>query len=498
MRKFSYAFILVVSFGVVAVPAGASAPSTVSPPPTIIANCTKVVSYAMQHWLMSLPPNTTVVAPAGACYRIDGGITLAGAQGLTIAGGTWEDETVPVPGSSPTGMTPALWFQGGSNVTLENLTVSGSSPGGYTEAGAFGAGIRSDGVIGFRVTDVNVDNVWGDGLELTPLRGTNDTSGTIINPSENVSVYDLNVDGAGRQGVTLASVAGASLDDINLKRIGFDFFDVEADQWNEGAVNVTINDCRTGGSGDLFFANGGASAGSAFTRDITVENCTMTQPTAGEAVYVEAPSGVSSPRGPITFVNDTLLCGSSVYVTCIEAKDADINVSSSVVVDPVGTVHEPVFTADVSSGLNFFNDSVSNYATPGTKDGSSTVTIAGGVWSPYLPPRQAPAPVPPTTPTTVPTPTTTTTTTAPTSTAPVAPGTGNSGKTPPSVPVKNTQLTSERKGSSVASIVALDLFATLVALGLLLLLRRRRHPHIEPAVHSVHDLLGRQRRPKSD
>ena len=198
----------------------------------------------MQHWLNSLPANTTVVAPAGACYLVDGGLILVGAQGLTIAGGTWEDETAPVPGASPNDMEPAFWFQGGSNMTLENLTITGSNPGGYNPAGAFGGGIRSDGVIGLQVTNVTVRQRLGRRPGAgSPAGGQRHRRSNIINPSENVSVYGLNVNGAGRQGVTLVSVNGATSDRVTLRHIGLDFFDVEADQWNEGAKNVTINGC---------------------------------------------------------------------------------------------------------------------------------------------------------------------------------------------------------------------------------------------------------------
>ena len=107
---------------------------------------------------------------------------------------------------------PIFWFQGGSNITLENLIIAGSSPGGYNPAGAFAAGIRSDGVIGLQINHVHVDNVWGDGLELAPLRAANDISSQIINPSENVSVNGLSVNGAGRQGVSLVSVTGRHAD----------------------------------------------------------------------------------------------------------------------------------------------------------------------------------------------------------------------------------------------------------------------------------------------
>ena len=114
-------------------PSGATQPvgpttSTVSPPANMTSDCSANVDYHMHHWLRSLPPNTTVVAPPGACYLVDGGMTFVGAQGLTISGGTWEDETVPVAGASPDDMGATFWLKGGSNITLENLTIAGANP----------------------------------------------------------------------------------------------------------------------------------------------------------------------------------------------------------------------------------------------------------------------------------------------------------------------------------------------------------------------------------
>ena len=413
-------------------------------------------------------------------------------------------------------MDPALWFQGGSNVTLENLTIAGSNPGGYTQAGAFAAGVRSDGVIGLRVSGVRVNNVWGDGLELTPLRASNDLSDIIINPSENVTVSGLTVEGAGRQGVTLASVNGATLTGVTLRQIGLNFFDVEADQGNEGAKNVTINGCATGGVGGLFFANAGMSNGSFYTGNITVENCTMNQKTAGDAVLIQAPTQLSNPRGPFTFLNDTLLCGNSVYVSCIQATDATVTVANSNVVVPAGTIHEPVFNATDSTGLTFSNDSISGYATPGSRDASSTVNITGGTWSPYVAPHQSSGPVQAGGGSTLGGSNTlgasaSTTSTTSTSLAAVALG-GNdkSGKgngkgkagmaSSAGGPTTATVLSSDRDdplGSPVTrSIIFLDLGAGAVAYGLLLV-RRRRQLHVVPATHSVQDLLGRPRRHRS-
>jgi len=231
---------------------------------------------------------------------------------------------------------------------------------------------------------VAIDDVFGDGVELTPLRAQGDLGGTIINPTEDAAISNVEVTGAGRQGVTLASVSGATLTSVALRRIGMNAFDMEADQWDEGAQNVTIDGCSVAGQlGGMFFANGGASAGGAWTRDITVESCTMKVPEAGDVILVQDPSAQDAPRGPITFVNDTLLCGTSVYVACVQASHGSVTIDSSTLEMPARTVHEAVYRGVVDSTLAFGQDSVSQYGSVGTVDSTSTVSVAGGTWTPF-------------------------------------------------------------------------------------------------------------------
>src|SRR5271155_2022214 len=234
----------------------------VSPPISIKANCSVDVSSVMQHWLSSLPASTTVDIPAGACYLVDEGLKLIGSQGLTISGGAWDDATVPQPNGEPQALNPVFWFVGGSNITLENLSITGVNPGGYHPAGAFIAGIRSDGVTGLNLSNITIDNVYGDGIELAPLRAQGDVGSTILNPTTDATISDINISGSGRQGITLASVNNALISSVRLAHVGIDVFDLEADQWNEGARNVTIDGCVAGAdNGALFFANGGAGGG---------------------------------------------------------------------------------------------------------------------------------------------------------------------------------------------------------------------------------------------
>jgi hypothetical protein len=394
--------VCVILLGTLAAPIAAAAaaapPAGVAPPATINSNCTGDVSQAMQNWLESLPTGTTVTAPAGACYLINEGIKLSGAAGLTISGGTWKDTAVPQPGAAPSALNPVIWLVGGTDIALENMTITGVNPGGYTPAGAFVAGIRSDGVAGLDISGVSVDNVYGDGIELAPLRAANDLSNVIVNATKDVTINDVNIFGAGRQGITLASVNDAQISSVRLAHIGLDVFDLEADQWNEGARNVTIDGCTSGaGNGGLFFANAGSGGGAPWTEGVTVENCTMNAQQAGDAVLIETPANQPA-RGAFTFTNDTFRCGASVYVACVEVTGGNVSVNQSTLLLPPGTVHEDAYYASNGSTVTLNGDTVTGYGTAGTADQSSAVHILGGAWSAFAPPvsavgRPAAAPV---------------------------------------------------------------------------------------------------------
>jgi hypothetical protein len=335
----------------------------------------------MDTWLNSLPSDTVVQSLPGACYLVDQGVKIYFAKGLTIDGGTWRDDTDPPSRKSPSGQA-VLWFVGGRDITLKNLTVEGTNPGGFHVNGAFQSGIRSDGVAGLTVDTVSVVHTYGDGLELAPLRGAQDDSGRIIRPTQNVTVTNLVILGAGRTGVSLPSVLHATLTHLLFFNIGVNDFDVEADQRNEGATDVTIDGCIADGAAAAFFANGGAGGGR-FTSDITVENCTMQIMQGGFAIYAHEPAGTPSPKGQINFTNDLLICGHSAYVACVDITGGTFTISDSMVWVPPGYASEAAYSASQQTNLVFNDDTVMGYGSLGTVDGSSTVTVSGGTWVPY-------------------------------------------------------------------------------------------------------------------
>ena len=350
-----------------------------APPASLADNCSEDVSAGMRWWLSSLAPGTVVHAPAGACYLVNEGLRLVGLRDISIIGGQWEDHTKPVSGASPNDMGAVFWFVGGSGITVENVTISGVNPGGYDPSGAFAGALRSDGVVGFTASNITVQNVYGDGVTLDPLRGSTDDSSTIVRPSENVVLHNVSVDGAGRQGIALTSVSGASMSDIEFSHIGLDVFDVEADQGNEGAQNVTVDGCTVhGDTGGIFFANGGAGSGSPWTSNVQIDDCTMDQELGGDVVLVDNISPTGTQRGPFTFIGDQFRCGASVYVACTEVSNGNVTFSGCTFIMPGGEIHEHVYQATNGSTVNFFEDSVHGDAQPGSASGGSSAAVFGG------------------------------------------------------------------------------------------------------------------------
>ncbi len=340
------------------------------------------MSSALHKWFKSLPAGATVTMHPGSCYLVNEGVKLKNAQGLTVSGGEFKIATVPqdVRGKSERDKGHAVfWLIGGSHLTFESMQIVGANQGGYHQHLAFEAGIRSDGVDGLTVSNVTVTNVFGDGIELNVLRGAQDDSGKIIRPSENVTVTHVTVNGAGRTGVALAGASDVSMSAVHLSHIGINDFDLEADQGNEGAKNVTINGCTADGAGAAFFANGGAGDGQ-FTSNINVENCTMSKMQGGYAIYVDAVKKSTSPKGPITFTNDHLICGHSAYVACVDVTGGNVTISHSSLIVPPGYDKERMYSARGNSTIVFDDVVAKGYGKAGKADKTSTVSVTAGTW----------------------------------------------------------------------------------------------------------------------
>lgn len=349
-----------------------------APPASINHDCGRDVSSALSAWLNRRPPGTVVRPVAGACYLVDLGIRLNGPQGLTIDGGLFRSQA-----TYPTGGVdgfPAITVVGGKDVTLKNLRIVGVNPGGYHADMELASGIWFDGTFDPVVRGVTISRVYGDGVTLAPLRGgATHNSGTIVAPTTGAVIRNVVIEGAGRQGITFASVSGAQVKNVTVERTGFNSFDFEADQRNEGASDVTIDGCSAS-DGTLFFANAG-SGGAHLTHDITVEDCRMGAAEGGTAILVTRPGNGNGLRGPVTFRSDSLWCGSSAYVACIELSGADLVLSDSTLRFPTSSPHEPVYRLQSGSRAVFADDVVEGYGAKGASCADCSLSISGGRWT---------------------------------------------------------------------------------------------------------------------
>ena len=56
----------------------------------------------------------------------------------------------------------------GSNVTFENMKITGANPGGYHPTLAFASGINVQGTKGITIQGVTITKPFGDGITLSP------------------------------------------------------------------------------------------------------------------------------------------------------------------------------------------------------------------------------------------------------------------------------------------------------------------------------------------
>jgi len=376
----------IVVVGPVVSNAHAWADATVSPPTTydgttMATDCSSDVTKPLQAWLAQLPANSTVDL-GGACYQVDSGITLDFPKGLTIEDGSFKDDnnSGQSTGHGSARGVPVFAVVGGTNVTFENLTFTGVDRAGYWAKEAFQAAIELQGTIGASLSWLTISKLYGDGINLEPLRGGSDhESGGIVNPAENIDISNVTIRGTGRQGITLASVKGATITDVTIANVGMDAFDFESDQSGEGAENVVINGCSFSRALNIFMD--GPDTG-----PITVENCVMSEADTGDAVSVKNLGGHAD-AGPLLFDDDAFKCGASAYVACFDLNGAtDMTVENSTirVGYPHDTIRELAYTATDHSGVTFTDDTVSGYGRAG-HSAKSSVSVSGGTWSPVVP-----------------------------------------------------------------------------------------------------------------
>jgi len=176
------------------------------------------------------------------CYSVPYGIVLR--HPVTIDGGTFVDSTTipgPPPGQPAGGGLQAIFkVQDTHQVTIQNVDIVGSNTaGGYHPELVNQAGI--DVLSSDHVTIANVTtlNTYGDGLEFwSTIRKV---------PATNVTVSNVRITNAGRQGITTAFLSNATFTNVNVVSQANRGIDAESDLPGIGMGNIIFNNVTAGG-----------------------------------------------------------------------------------------------------------------------------------------------------------------------------------------------------------------------------------------------------------
>jgi hypothetical protein len=199
--------------------------------PTFDTNC----SAPLQTYLDALPAGAVFRSSATACYEVTNGIVLN--KPISIIGGTFYDPSTARPPVG--GLKPIILIQDTSNVTISGVSVLGANAtGDFHDLLVGEAGVKLESARNVTLTGVTAKNTFGDGLELVA-----DLSHRISTPVSGLTVDGYTTVDAGRQGVTIAEVSGATLNHVNVVNPADSGFDFESDIPGLGAGNVTITNC---------------------------------------------------------------------------------------------------------------------------------------------------------------------------------------------------------------------------------------------------------------
>jgi hypothetical protein len=286
-------------------------PTIYKPPASIKANCSVPVDAKLNAWLATVPDRSTIQFGPGRCYGQDGTITLTGRHDLVIDGQGAEFRAL-TPGDSHR----SNWrFVGGANLTVQNLAVRGSDPqGAYDPTIEWQHGFSVEGVQGMTLTDVQVRETWGDGIDLY-RSSFSPTCGDDASSARNVVIDGATLERNGRQGLAVVDAEYVTLRNSAIGPGAWWNVDLEADDTCDIARHVTIDHNSFGANRYGVLGSVGAG-GAPQVGDVTFTNNTQTGPTGlpGECwapVEVLSPDGLY--RDGYTFAGNTLLARRNAF-----------------------------------------------------------------------------------------------------------------------------------------------------------------------------------------
>jgi hypothetical protein len=316
VRPFSMAVVLAAGIVLSAAGEAAHAAPVSTAPSTIASDCSKDVTAALNSWAAAQPDGTVLQLASGGCYQVDGSFTLTNRNQITLDGNGATMQAM-TGGSS---VRPLVAVVGGAGDTVENVTLIGANPKPkYSSSHEWQPGIKLGGTTGATVTNVTIQDVYGDFVLVT-------SNGKL--PSSHITIENSHFDTAGRQGIAIVDADTVDVNNVSLGNTASDTFDLESNTASQATSNVTIENTTSFGTGKVWFSAGGNGVGQG--GNVTVNNNTMTTTQAGDVINIWSPSNTT--KGPFMFSNDTLYAGASKSVAALQlTRTSNLTLANSTI-----------------------------------------------------------------------------------------------------------------------------------------------------------------------
>ena len=223
-------------------PQPASSVSAVTVPPSIDSTGTEDVTEALNAFIADVPDGSRIEFDPGGKYRLSRGLDVWGKNGLVFEG---NGATLALEGFDRS----VLAMMSSSDIVVRNLSIEGDNPDAGTaeafhpDGQEFSHGIAVRGSHGVEIVNVEITDVWGDGIFVgVPGKAFADWS-------SGVWIHDCTIERNGRMGVVVNAGRDVIVERVQFDEIAISVFDIEPDDLAEGAEDVTFRDNTVGSYG---------------------------------------------------------------------------------------------------------------------------------------------------------------------------------------------------------------------------------------------------------
>lgn len=252
-------FAAVVAVVVFVVIAGSSNGGEAKPAPpidasrlgSIPADCSRNVEQALSTFINSARDGSTVKFPAGACYAQGGRIEVRDKRNLTIDGnGASFKSSAPNSGLK---INPNWLILRGRGVRIKNMKIVGNfrlggerSQQRVNEAtvdgvgNQFNMGIGIYGGDGNHVTDLRIDDVFGDGIAVNVAHYVEGSAADPLDTPRDVHIERVKVTRAARHCFSPSQAVGFWLEDSEANDCWYGGFDAELDNVDQKLQDVHL------------------------------------------------------------------------------------------------------------------------------------------------------------------------------------------------------------------------------------------------------------------